>query len=170
MEIFANSRPAGDTMEILRCRPARYDRSRGKEGVTSRELPEGGFVPLIPGTIGTRSRGTLLAREAATIRRGRFKKVLPRGPLAFIATASPRDKCWLICNRIIEYFTLLLFFRLLRSLFFRRDSSRDKHLFVSFHFKVFLLYLIREEKGIFVGGIEGGEIVVLSTFLFPFDR
>lgn len=170
LEIFANSRPAGDTMEILRCRPARYDRSRGKEGVTSRELPEGGFVPLIPGTIGTRSRGTLLAREAATIRRGRFKKVLPRGPLAFIATASPCDKCWLICNRIIEYFTLLLFFRLLHSPFFRRDSSRDKHLFVSFHFKVFLLYLTREEKGIFVGGIEGGEIVVLSTFLFPFDR
>lgn len=30
LEIFANSRPAGDTTEILRCRPARYDRSRGK--------------------------------------------------------------------------------------------------------------------------------------------
>lgn len=78
LEIFANSRLAGDTMEILRCRPARYDRSRGKEGVTSRELPEGGFVPLIPGTIGTRSRGTLLAREAATtIPRGRFKTCCP---------------------------------------------------------------------------------------------
>lgn len=149
MEIFANSRPAGDTMEILRCRPARYDRSRGKEGVTSRELPEGGFVPLIPGTIGTRSRGTLLAREAATIRRGRFKKVLPRGPLAFIATASPCDECWLICNRIIEYFTLLLFFRY-STLFFFEEIRQGTNTFSSVSILKFFFSISLEKRKVYL--------------------
>lgn len=104
LEIFANSRPAGDTMEILRCRVrARYDRSRG--GERGSHVPSGWLVPERTWfcTIDTRGRleldlrvGTLLAREAAaTIPRGRFKKVLVPGSYSsrFYCNASPRDKC-----------------------------------------------------------------------------
>ena len=53
LEIFANSRPAGDTMEILRCRVrARYDRSRGGE--------RGSHVPSRPvGVVGPRTNVVL---------------------------------------------------------------------------------------------------------------
>ena len=53
LEIFANSRPAGDTTEILRCRPTRYDRSRGKR--ESRLSLSTWFCTIDTGTIGTRS-------------------------------------------------------------------------------------------------------------------
>lgn len=81
------------------------DREEEREGVTSRPVPSGWLVPERTWfcTIDTRGRleldlrvGTLLAREAAaTIPRGRFKKVLVPGSYSsrFYCNASPRDKC-----------------------------------------------------------------------------
>lgn len=66
-----------------------------------------------------------MAREAATIRFLELvllKRVAPR-LVSLLLQPVPRDKCWLICNRIIEYFTLLILF-LTKFTPFLRDVER----------------------------------------------
>lgn len=95
------------------------DREEEREGVTSRRggwsPNERGFVPLIPGD--DWNSISALERFWPGRRPQRFLEVVLKRcwspaptPLAFIATRPRVTSAALICNRIIEYFTLLLFF------------------------------------------------------------
>lgn len=125
------------------------DREEEREGVTSRRggwsPNERGFVPLIPGD--DWNSISALERFWPGRRPQRFLEVVLKRcwspaptPLAFIATRPRVTSAALICNRIIEYFTLLLFF--CSAIFFSFYFFLFRRQTNLFHrFKIFLLHL-----------------------------
>lgn len=124
-----------------------------REGSGSHVSPsQRGFVPLIRGRLEL-DLGTLLTRAVAVIPRGRFRPCCfaPRC-FYYIGERVPCDKCSLICNRIIECFTLLIFFSFLLPFFQQWMKFHDVNpLYIENSLKYYILCKNVAMKQIWLG-------------------